>query len=102
MLVKKFYQERKLLPILLKIDLTNFIVDQSKQYPEAIGPETRFIDTLFVNVIKEQTSLYFYKSIDILYVMKLLSSVRFIRTYSEFWYKIEDLLLRMKKDFTLE
>ena len=54
-----------------------------------------------MNVIKEQTSLYFYKSIDILHVMKLLSSVRFIRTNAEFWYKIEDLLLRMKRDFKL-
>ena len=66
-----------------------------------ISAETRFIDTLFVNVIKEQTSLFFYKSIDILYVMKLLSTVRFIRTNAEFWYKIEDLLLRMKRDFKL-
>jgi hypothetical protein len=28
-----------------------------------------------------------------------MSQVRFIRTYAEFWYKIEDLLLRMKKEF---
>ena len=28
-----------------------------------------------------------------------MSHVRFIRSYAEFWYKIEDLLLRMKKDF---
>lgn len=31
--------------------------------------ESKFIDTLFVNVIKEQTSLYFYKCIDIIFVL---------------------------------
>ncbi len=86
--------------ILEKIELSNFIIDQTKKHPDLIMPETKFIDTLFINVIKEQTSLYFYKSIDILYVLRLISKVRFIRTYGEFWYKIEDLLLRMKRDFT--
>ena len=87
------------MPILQKINLSNFIVDQSKRFPDVVTPESRFIDTLFVNVIKEQCSLYFYKCTDILHVMHLLSKVRFIRQQAEFWYKIEDLLLRMKRDF---
>lgn len=102
MLMKKFYTERKFMSILQKIDVSNFIIDQSKQHPDILTPESKFLDTLFVNVIKEQTSLYFYKCIDILYVMRLLSQVRFIRSYSEFWYKIEDLFLRMKKDFNIK
>ncbi len=52
-------------------------------------------------MIKDQTSLYFYKCIDILLVLEKLAGVRFIRTYAEFWYKIEDYLLRMKRDFNI-
>ncbi len=69
--------------------------------PGLITSESRFVDTLFVNVIKENTSLYFYKCVDILKVLKLISEVRFIRTYGEFWFKIEDLILRMKKDLNV-
>ena len=69
--------------------------------PGLITSESRFVDTLFVNVIKENTSLYFFKCEDILKVLKLISEVRFIRTYGEFWFKIEDLILRMKKDLNV-
>ena len=100
MLLKKFLTEVKFMHVLTKLDLSNFLVIQGKLYPELIFAfETKFIDKLFVYVIKEQSSLYFYKCIDILYVLQRMSKVRFIRSYAEFWYKIEDLLLRMKKEF---
>jgi hypothetical protein len=54
-----------------------------------------------VTVIKEQTSLYFYKCVDIIHVLKLISEVRFIKSYKEFWFKAEDLLMRVKKDLSL-
>jgi hypothetical protein len=100
MLLKKFLTEVKFMPVFTKLDLSNFLIIQGKQYPDIIFSfETKFIDKLFVHVIKEQSSLYFYKCTDILYVLQRMSQVRFIRTYAEFWYKIEDLLLRMKKEF---
>lgn len=68
---------------------------------QLITNESRFLDTLFVNVIKENTSLYFFKCLNILQVLKLISEVRFIRTYGEFWFKIEDLILRMRKDLSV-
>ena len=53
-------------------------------------------------MIKDHASLYFYKCVDILYVLNLLTQQRFIRSQSEFWYKIEDLLLRMRRDLSME
>lgn len=62
---------------------------------------SKFLDALFVNVVKENISLYFYKSADIVYVLKLLSNVSFIKYQGDFWYKTEDLVLRQKKDLNL-
>ena len=94
--------------VMTKFDLSNFLLLQTLKHPEEYSdvvlndPQAKFLDTLFINLIKEQTSLYFYKCIDIIYVLQLLSDVRFIRTYNEFWYKIEDLILRMKRDLNIE
>jgi hypothetical protein len=92
------------MPLLEKIDVSNFIIKVSKDQQEQFlksGQGAKFLDTLFVNVVRENTSLYFYKCVDIIYTVKLFSGVRFIRNMGDFWFKTEDLLLRMKKDFSI-
>ncbi len=54
MLLKKFLTEVKFMPVLTKLDLSNFLIVQGKQYPDVIfSQETKFLDKLFVYVIKE-------------------------------------------------
>jgi hypothetical protein len=95
----KFHDERKTLSQTEKFDLSNFLVEKSKF--TTLPPEAKFEDTLFVHVVKDNPSMYFYRCVDIIYVLTMLSEKRFIRQMSEFWFKIEDLLLRQKSDFTM-
>lgn len=77
---------------LAKIDLANIILDGSKLHPDIL--DRKFIESLFIYLIKEQQSLFFFKSSDVVYALKLIASERFIRNMSEFWYQIEDFIFR--------
>ena len=100
LLIDKFQKEKKQMNVLIKIDLTNLIIERSKSQRQLLN--NKFLETLFVYLVKENTSLYFYKCVDIIYVLKHLSKLRFVKSYTEFWLKIEDLLMRMKHEFKLE
>ncbi len=98
-LQQKFQADRKIMPTLTKIELTNLIIEEGKKHPELI--DKNFVDNLFVYLIKESLSLYFFKCSDIIFVLEQLASTRFIKNINDFWYQIEDYLSRMKKDLSV-
>lgn len=76
------------------------MIEHSKKNKDILT-YSKFLETMFIHLVKEHSSVSFYRLKDIFYVLELFSNTRFIRSQSEFWYKIEDLILRMRKDMNI-
>jgi hypothetical protein len=98
---EKFIVDHKHLDVLSLINLANIITKHSKENTSLITYQ--FLDKLFNSLLRrENANLYFYKCEDIIHVLGLISDIKYIRTYSDFWLKCEDMLMRMKRDFNVQ
>ena len=84
-----------------KIDITNLILIWSKKYHQLLS-KNKFLLHLYNNLIKTHKSLYFYKCVDFIYALNKLAEIPWIRDDSDFWTQMEDLIMRMKRDLTVE
>eukprot|EP00347_Sterkiella_histriomuscorum_P019390 403341811 len=94
-LKEMFMKHKKSLQTHQKVDISNLIILSLKQTDTK--PDYKFIETLFTYLMKDNLSLYFLKCEDIVYVLELISSLRFVRSHKDFWLRTEDYIMRMKQ-----
>lgn len=87
--------------MLTLIDMANLILRETKKKPGLVT--FKFKERLYQSMMtKNNVNLFFYRCCDVIYVMQLLSTIRYVASQKDFWLKCEDMLMRMKRDLSLE
>ena len=88
-----------------KIELANLIMDhqdlmQSGLSNEALIDMNVYLERLYYQVIIPKTSLFFFKSRHLIPTLRLLSIHPKFKHERDFWLKTEDLIMRVKGQFS--